>query len=164
MCMTSSSFANRKALYKRSCYPVSHFLWLLRTEAQFPSATAESLTVVSTHMLPIQRLFPNCADHIHFILWVRPLQFSPCWAGFYCKSSDSQLNYESSYSDRVYTSFHFHKLGVNRHQISLGNVHFPVQALLFTFSETMLEYKLPRERDLGSLSHLCILIARLRAR
>lgn len=71
--------------------------------------------------------------------------------------------FESSCSDHL-LSLRFPTLGVNRLQISLGNKHFPVKALPFTFSEAVLEYKLPRERDFGPLYHLCIPIAKLRAR
>lgn len=164
MCVTSSSFANSKALYEHSYYPVSHFLWLLRMEAPVPISYCWELDCCfHPHAADTERLFPSCAGHMHFILWVRPLQFSQCWAGFCCNSSNLQLNCESRCSDHL-LSLHFHKLSVKRHQISFGNVHFPVQALLFTFSETIQEYKLPTERDVGSLSHLCIPIAKLRAR
>ena len=55
----------------------------------------------------------------------------------YCTSLDSQLSHESSCSDHAF-SLPYCKLNVNRHQVWLENmVYFPLQALLFTFSETI---------------------------
>lgn len=42
-------------------------------------------------------------------------------------------------------------------------MRFPVQGPLIAFSETIWEYKLPEEGDLGSLSHLCILTAKFKS-
>ena len=47
MCIPSSSLANSE-----HSLHVSHLLWLPITQAPVPSAPAETLTIVSTHMLP----------------------------------------------------------------------------------------------------------------
>lgn len=140
-------------LCKRSHYHLSHFLWHMIAQAPVPINYWWELYIA---LLPTRH---GCKKNVPTLCRLCSLcPVSRIYSlllmlGWVVIAVPRVHSGDSSCSDHA---LHWpFKLGVDRYQVSLGNmVHFPLQALPFTFSETIPEHTPPEERPWISVPSL----------